>query len=77
MKIYITKHALSHGIIEAEASEVWGETAVVTDGKESIYYTGAEWHETREAAVNKAEKVRRKKLTYFQNSMRELKSLVF
>jgi len=63
MKVWITKYALTQGIIEKEARD-FGDGMIETLEKWSAYFHGEgdEWHKTKESAIKKAEKCGKRKL---------------
>lgn len=77
MKVYITKHALSKGIIEAEVEQV--SPAVVRHregGKVNTYYPG-EWHTEPEKAIIKAEKMRIDQINKCKRTIELLEGISF
>lgn len=85
MKVWSTKYALTQGIVELEG------TACGEVGKPStmIYIPAASlssfpwylhkpfWHETREAAVAHAEKLRANKLKALAKQVKKIEDMVF
>ena len=60
---YITKHALSRGIVQKEAQVSWVSPEVIcVDGRPPEYYHGKEWHTDLDAARKRAESMRKAKL---------------
>lgn len=83
MKAWITKYALSSGIMETDA-EVCG----VGDGRmirvlkkegeyADNYFHKPHWHEKREEAVTHAESMRVKKVVSLKNSIAKIEKLKF
>jgi len=82
MKIYITKYALTKGIIEDDAIKVDGAlgktTAVVdNDGWGRKYYHGDEFHYSETAARIQADKMRLNRIESLEKQIAKLKSLKF
>ena len=84
MKVWITKYALTKGIIEAEA-----EVCIDADktgnmiecrsaGREyCIHGEGRNWHKSKEGAVKKAEAMRKKKIETLKKEIEKLENLTF
>lgn len=82
MHVWITKYALTTGITEADA-EICSSS---TEGRMievpsklcyGSYFHRPDWHETREAAVNRAEVMRQKKLASLKKQISRLEALSF
>lgn len=91
MKVWITKYALTQGIMESEAAEA-GDSVICQRRKRMInavvfigevVYTdyfhgeGNEWHLTRASAVRRAEKMREAKMRVLQKQIVKLRCKVF
>ena len=80
--VWITKYALTSGIVECDA-----ETCLSTcpDGKmiqrlDTTYremYHKPNWHETKEAAIAKAEDMRKKKIASLKKAIAAMEALKF
>ena len=56
MKVYITKYALTSGIIEADAEILTGDMILINgDWNRCFHGEGKDWHRTFEEAYKKAE----------------------
>lgn len=80
MKVWITKYALTLGIIEADAESTQSVGMIkLVGGRIHDYYhgDGKEWHPTREGAVRKAEEMRLKKIQSLQKQISRLTKLKF
>ena len=80
MKIYITKYALTKGILEkdAERHETRTSTAVVGyEGNYYEYFHGQDWHLTRELAVLRANEMAAAKIKSLKKSLKKLEKLKF
>ena len=77
--IYITKYALTEGILIKEAEIVGGSTnmAIVKGGIVPQYYHRTDWHYSHEAAARKAREMRAKKITALEKQIAKLKKLSF
>ena len=81
MKIYITKYALSSGIIVREG-ELTGIGTMVSVRHTEVggftqYFHRPDWHMTKVAALKKAEKMREKKLQSLEKQIEKIKDLNF
>lgn len=84
MKIYVTKYALSKGILEYEAEEHdarWPKMAVVPGAsgtyRQTFHGEGKDWHRTREAAIERAEIMRKDRIESIRKSIVKLTALKF
>lgn len=81
MKVWITKYALTQGIIEKKAREC-GEGfdgMVKTEEKYPAYFhgEGKEWHRTKESAIKRAEEMRQKKIESLKKQIKKLEVMTF
>lgn len=79
MKVWITKYALTSGIIQTEGEVTnSGALYVLHTGHLTFYHgEGKEWHRTKEAAVSKAEEMRQKKIESLKKQIRKLEGMTF
>lgn len=79
MKVFVTKYALTQGIIEKEADFFLdGVSMIKVRGPYSFeYYHKPFWHETMEEAIAHAETIRDKKLKSIENQMKRIESIKF
>ena len=77
MKVYITKYALTRGILKREVNGINLETVVQDALKHGTYYYDGEWYKSWEAAYEKAEDMRQKKIISLQKQIRKLSKLGF
>lgn len=78
MKFFLSKYALTDGIKEAEGKVVKGDTVYAKlDGYYSLFAFGKEAHETREAAVEAAETMRKRKIASLQKQIAKIEELDF
>jgi len=79
MKAYVTKYALTMGILELEVEDADDGMIKDTRGQFPSYYhgEGKEWHRTREAAVKRAEVMRTKKIASIKKQLAKIENLEF
>jgi hypothetical protein len=81
MKVFITKFALTKGILEVEAqlSQHHDDMIVVNDGIKNNYFhwEGTEWHKTIESAKYTAERMRLAKIASLKKQIKKLETLKF
>jgi len=82
MKVWITKYALTEGIIEAEASLCEGHgiaprtmIELVSSDPYYTHYHKPDWYETRRAAVERAEQMRQKKIASLRKQLAKLEAM--
>lgn len=80
MKVWITRYALTKGIIESEV--IYCGDDMVRERKQGcfpIYYHGEghEWHKTKESAIAKAEEMRKKKIASLKKQIEKLEKMKF
>lgn len=78
MNVYVTKYALSLGIIERELVSEKGTMAEVKwpGGMNGVFYLhGKDWHRTRVEAVAHAEKMRLKKVASLRKQIAAMEKL--
>lgn len=79
MKVWITKYALTKGILEMKCVQS-GDTSVREAGDPfPTYYHGEgnEWHRTKESAIKKAEEMRQKKIDSLKKQIKKLEEMRF
>ncbi|MDD5722669.1 MAG: hypothetical protein PHY29_02890 [Syntrophales bacterium] len=83
MKVWITKYALTDGIVECEVeapSHDCPKMIVVkasSPGTYNQYFYKPDWHTTREEAVKRANVMKDKKLVSLRNQIEKIKELKF
>ncbi|MGG7470791.1 hypothetical protein ACVVIH_20565 [Chryseobacterium arthrosphaerae] len=79
MKVYITKYALTKGIIESEGEILGGPTKMLrtTINSYRVNFYGTEWHQNKNEAIYKAEEMRKKKIASLEKQIEKLKKLKF
>lgn len=79
MKVWISRYALTKGIYEIEAEEI-SPGDVMNLGKcswDNEYYHGNDWHRTKQAAIDRAEEMRRMKIQSLKKQLDKLEKLKF
>ncbi len=77
MIVYITKYALTKGIVEAEGVEK-SVTMIAVKGKfGDAYYHNNEWHTNKGAAIEMAKRMQNRRIASLQKSMESVKKLKF
>lgn len=75
---YITKHALTRGIVQGEAQVSWVSPEVIcVDGSPPVYYQGNDWHTDLDAARKRAEAMRKAKLAELRRKIAKLEAMSF
>lgn len=81
MKVYITKYALTKGILERIVEQFHNNPNNVVDKSEIFHQyfhgEGNEWHKTIESAKIKAESMRVTKIKSLTNQLNKLNDLKF
>lgn len=80
---YVTKYALTKGILELEGTEVarsrTGERCFSATGRSLFdsYFYGKEWHDNKPGAIARAEEMRKKKIVSLKKQTKRLEVLNF
>ena len=75
---YITKHALTRGIVQREAQVSWISPEVIcVEGSPPEYYQGTDWHTDLDAARKRAESMRKAKLAELRRKIAKLEAMSF
>jgi hypothetical protein len=74
MKVYITKYALTQGIITSDVVDV-GDN-IVYDNR-GTYYHKPDWHESMDEAIQRAEAMRQAKIKSLQKQIKKLEDMRF
>lgn len=82
MKVWITKFALTSGILEKEAEichSINDEMIKITTDHNGLgeYYHGKDWHKTREEAVIQANDMVARKIQTVEKQLNKLKATKF
>lgn len=79
MKIWITKYALTKGILEVDG-EICADTStemVKYGGYQYVHREGRDWHRTRESAIARAEVMRKTKIAALTKHAQKLRGMRF
>lgn len=74
IKVYITKYALTKGIIEATIPDPGEGAIIVFKGKR---FKKPEWHISQSEAITEAEIMRKRKIVAFRKSISKLEAKSF
>lgn len=87
MKVFITKYALTQGILEREVTQSQEHPSMVSTQGEctseswvvsEVFHTeGKDWHRTFESAQRRAEKMRKAKIASLNKSLARIENLSF
>lgn len=78
MKVWITRYALTVGIIEAEAVKSSSNFLKITEGEfEDSWFTTRDCCECKQEAIKKAEEMRRKKIESLKKQINKLEKMRF
>jgi len=79
MKVFITKYALTSGIIEKEVTlnEKYPNMVSVKEDRWITSISKPHWHETKQQALKQCEEMRIKKLQSLEKQMKKISSLKF
>lgn len=77
MKVWITKYALTEGILEKEAKDEHDGCVSVREGGFTSYFHGKDWHIDRKMAALRAENMRTKRLIALAKKVDNLTQLKF
>ena len=82
MKVWITKYALTDGIIEGEVIGCKNDDLVfydgqIKDGGEHLRKRFGEWCISKEEAIQKAEEMRQKKIASLKKQIEKLEEIRF
>jgi hypothetical protein len=80
MEVFISKYALTTGILKINAEACFNVDPDMIQDKTSqypSYYHKGDWHRTREEAVAKAEEMRIRKIASLKKNIKKLETLKF
>lgn len=85
MKVWITKYALTRGIIGVESKEAYiggycvvKENQINKNGRDvCVHLVYGDWDENKESAINKAEEMRKKKIAGLKKQIKKLERMRF
>ena len=80
MRVWITKYALTKGIIEVDAKLTSSDSVSIvelnTDLNMHWFYKG-DWYSDKESAIKKAEEMRQKKIASLKKQIEKLEQMKF
>ena len=79
MKVFITKYALTTGIIEKEVTpyDRYPDMVTVTSERWGATFKKPYWYETKEEAINHCEELRVKKLQSLDKQIKKISKIKF
>lgn len=77
MKVYVTKYALTKGITIADGDTSTAHPDMFRGKGVWEFYHGDDWHETEQAAKDRAEAMRVKKIASLKKQLARLEKLKF
>jgi hypothetical protein len=80
MKVYITKYALTRGIIDEKEVEICKNIPNMVECREAFfhdYFHKPDWHETKEEAIKRAELMKNKKIESLKKQIQKLEKIKF
>jgi hypothetical protein len=81
IEVWVTKYALTQGIFHCPDAETSGDDMIrvrpTVPNAICSYYHKKDWHTSLEAAQEKAEQMRQKKLAALDRQIKKIKSLKF
>lgn len=77
MKAWITKYALTKGILEKEVEDCGDGMVREKENHFPTYYHGTDWHNDKQLAVAKAEEMRKKKIEALKKKIDKLEKMKF
>jgi len=76
--IYVTKYALTQGVLRFDDAEVINDVAVIRQtGCYDTYFHKNQWHRTFEEAKAQAEDMRRRKMASVKKQLAKLEAMTF
>lgn len=77
MKAWITKFALTKGIIEKEVENCGEGMVKESENHFPTYYHGTDWHTDKQCAIAKAEEMRKEKIASLKKQIEKLEKMKF
>lgn len=77
MKVYITKYALTKGILEKEVEDCGNGMVRENENHFPTYYHGTDWHKDKQSAIDKAEEMRKKKIASLKKQIEKLEKMKY
>lgn len=79
MKVYITKYALTKGILIKDAEDRY--EGMIRIKRSSCFYTQyfnvPDWHKTKKAAIKQANEMKKKKIASLKKQLNRIQALTF
>lgn len=77
MKVWVTKYALTKGVLEVDAKTVGHGMVGVKGEFLTAYYSKRDWHASHEQAIARAKEMREAKLASLEKKIKKLEALDF
>jgi hypothetical protein len=79
MKVFITKYALTKGILEFDDAEICNSSGMIKISElgGNGYFFDKEWHRDKESAIAKAEEMRLKSIKSHEKAILKLQKMRF
>lgn len=77
MKAWITKYALTKGILEKEVEDCRDGMVRESERHFPTYYHGTDWHTDKKSAIAKAEEMRKNKISSLKKQIEKLERMEF
>lgn len=80
MKVWITKYALTKGIVEREGKLTSNNSiSIINQGRSlpTYWFYEGEWYSDKESAIKKAEEMRQKKIKSLEKQIKKLEEMRF
>lgn len=77
MKVWITKYALTKGILEKEVEGCGDGMVKESENHFPTYYHGTDWRKDKQSAIAKAEEMRKKKIQSLKKKIEQLEKMKF
>lgn len=78
MKVYVTKYALTKGIIEVDdAKFLYNNHVVIRESRCEPLISPVDWFKTKQEAINRASKMRINKIASLRKRIEELEEMKF
>ncbi|MCB4358463.1 hypothetical protein [Quatrionicoccus australiensis] len=77
IKAWVTKYSLTEGIKEVEGEVCHKISSEMLAYDKHKYAHGKDWHRTQDAAIARAEEMRKKKIESLKKSIKKMESLEF
>lgn len=77
MKVWITKYALTKGIIEADGVHTTQGVYIANSGLNTDWFYGSDWHSNKQSAIKKAEEMCQKKIESLKSQIKKFEEMRF